>query len=139
MTTRKGLFAVIAAGMMLTSTVALADNLTDAERILCTSVQATVCLIDGDCESGPPWVWGVPQFIEIDFKTNKLSTTKASNENRETSFKRHESADGVIFIQGLEGGRAFSFAIHEETGQRSAAIARDQITVSVFGACTPAL
>ena len=43
-----------------------------------------------------------------------------------------------LFLQGVERGRAFSFAINETTGFVSAAVARDGLTVAVFGACTPA-
>jgi hypothetical protein len=131
-------FLLAVSAAVLASAAGFADDLKGAERILCTPVQATVCYVDGECEIGPPWNWGVPQFIEVDFKAKKLSTTKASHERRETSFKNHERSDGLIFLQGVERGRAFSFVIEEETGMLSAAIARDQITVSVFGACTPA-
>jgi hypothetical protein len=48
-----------------------------------------------------------------------------------------QRTDGMIVLQGFEAGRAFSFVIQEESGQLSAAIARQGITVSVFGACTP--
>jgi hypothetical protein len=65
---------------------AWADDVTGAGRILCTTSQATVCYADGDCEIGPPWLWGVPQFVEVDFATKKLSTTKASHEMRETPY-----------------------------------------------------
>jgi hypothetical protein len=34
-------------------------------------------------------------------------------------------------------GRAFSFVIVEKTGMASIAVAREGMTVSVFGACTP--
>ena len=48
-------------------TAASADDVKGAEAILCTSVQATVCYLEGDCEIGTPWNWNIPQFIEIDF------------------------------------------------------------------------
>jgi hypothetical protein len=115
----------------------LADDLTGADRLLCSSVQATVCWPDGDCEIGPPWNWNIPQFIEIDLATKVLSTTKASGENRKTAIHNLEREEGAIFLQGFEQGRAFSFVITEETGRLAVAVARDGITVSVFGACTP--
>ena len=124
--------------VVLASMPAAADDLTGADRILCTSVQATVCFAEGDCEIGLPWSWGIPQFIEVDFEKETLSTTKASHESRETTFKSYERSEGLILLQGVERGRAFSFVIEEETGLLSAAIATDQMTVSVFGACTPA-
>lgn len=47
-----------------------------------------------------------------------------------------ERVEGLIYLQGIEGGRAFSFVIHEATGRLAAAIARDGLAVTVFGACT---
>ncbi|UCF67814.1 MAG: hypothetical protein JSV80_00520 [Acidobacteriota bacterium] len=115
----------------------LADDLTGASELLWTSVHATVCSPDGECSSGPPWNWDVPQFIEIDLVGKTLSTTKASGENLSTPIGHVSRENGVIFLQAVERGRAFSFAIMEETGMVSAAVARAGLTVSVFGACTP--
>jgi hypothetical protein len=115
----------------------MADDVSGADFVLCSSAQATLCSADGSCESGPPWNWNIPEFIEIDFKANKLGTTEASGENRTTAIKYVERTDGTIFLQGAEQGRAFSFVIDEKTGMLSVAVARDGVTVSVFGACTP--
>jgi hypothetical protein len=114
-----------------------ADDLRGSNRILCTAVQATRCTMDDDCEIGAPWNWNIPQFIEVDLTAKTLATTKASGEQRSTPIKNFERQAGHIFLQGLEGGRAFSFAIDEETGMLSAAVAADGVTVGVFGACTP--
>jgi hypothetical protein len=119
----------------LTSSVG-ADQLSKANLLLCTAVQATVCTPDGDCEIGPPWNWNIPQFIEVDLAAKVLRTTKASGENRATTIKNLERADGNIFLQGVEKGRAFSFAIEEETGFATIAVAREGRGVTVFGACT---
>ena len=51
---------------------------------------------------------------------------------------RNELVDGLIYLQGIEGARAFSFVIDESTGSLTASIARDGISVNVFGACTDA-
>jgi hypothetical protein len=45
---------------------------------------------------------------------------------------------GSLCLQGIEGARAFSFVIDESTGSLTASIARDGISVNVFGACTDA-
>jgi hypothetical protein len=128
---------LLAASMTLASSALQADDLSGASDLLCTSVQATICYADGDCEIGAPWNWNVPQFIEIDLEQKTLSTTEASCENRATPIKSLEYSDGLIFLQGIENGRAFSFVIDEATGFASVAVARAGITVSVFGACTP--
>jgi hypothetical protein len=121
----------------LAARIASADDLTGAQSLLCTSVQATLCTSDGDCETENPWELNIPQFLELDLKGKMMATTKASGENRSTPIRTLEREDGLIFIQGIEMGRAFSFVISEKTGMLSAAVARDGKAVSVFGACTP--
>lgn len=133
----RGAWMGLAAALALVSSPLMADDLTGVNRVLCTSVQATVCVAEGDCEIAPPWSFNIPQFIEIDLTRNTLSTTKASGENRSTPIRNAAREKGLIFLQGVEGGRAFSFVITEETGMASIAVARDGVTVSVFGACTP--
>ncbi len=114
-----------------------ADDLTGADRFLCTAVEANVCSMEGRCASAPPWSFNVPQFIEVDLVEKTLATTEASGENRRTMIKVLEREGGLIFLQGVDMGRAFSFVIAEEDGLASIAVARDGLTVSVFGACTP--
>src|SRR6185369_12754878 len=130
-------YLVIALLVFLPGSAVLGDDLTGANKLLCTAVQATSCRDDGDCVTDVPWKFNVPQFIEIDLAAKRLSTTKASDENRESPINSLTRADGLLVLQGLEEGRAFSFVINETTGRISATVARDGITVSVFGACTP--
>ena len=130
------ILGVVSALVVLAPQLAVADDVHGTDKMICASVEATVCSLDG-CESGTPWLWDIPQFVEVDLKAKRLSTTVASGENRATPIKSLERKDGLIFIQGVENGRAFSFVITESTGVLSAAVAREEITVSVFGACTP--
>jgi hypothetical protein len=53
-------------------------------------------------------------------------------------FSSVQEADGLTYLQGVEGGRAFSFVIDEISGQMTVAISLDGMSVSVFGACTDA-
>ena len=134
----KCLACLLLAGFLaMLPAVAYADNVSGANRLLCSSVQATVCDSTGTCEIGAPWLWNIPQFVVIDLDAKTLGTTKASGENRITPIATLQRVDGLIVLQGVEAGRAFSFVIQEETGQVSVAVAREEITVSVFGACTP--
>lgn len=130
-------YLAIALFVVLPASALLADDLTGATNLLCTSVQATSCRDDGDCVTDNPWAFNIPQFIEIDLIAKNLSTTKASDEIRESPIGNLTRAEGLIVIQGLELGRAYSFVINEKSGRLSAAVSRDGITVSVFGACTP--
>lgn len=118
--------------------VAAAENVTDVTRMICASGQAQICLETGDCYAATPWELSVPGFVVIDTKKGTISTTKASGLNRSTQFTKSERKEGLIHLQGVEGGRAFSFVIHEATGCMTAAIARDGLSVTEFGACTAA-
>ena len=115
----------------------MADSLAGEDQILCSLVLTTVCNEDGDCESGPPWIWDVPQFIVYDLDDEEIRTTEASGENRSTPILNIVRGDGEIAVQGYERGRAFSTVMNEDDGHFSAAIALDGLVISAFGACTP--
>jgi hypothetical protein len=119
------------------ATASRADDLTGQQRILCTVSQVTLCYTDGDCDKGSAWDFDVPQFIEVDLQQKKLSTTKASGQNRTTPIVNLQRDAGQIVAQGYENKRAFSFLIDEKTGWMTVAVARRDVAVTVFGACTP--
>ena len=132
---KKLLFAFLG---LAVSGVAAAENVTDVTRMICASGQAQICLETGECYAATPWELSVPDFVIIDTRKGTISTTKASGLNRSTEFTKSERKEGLIHLQGVEDGRAFSFVIHEQTGRMTAAIARDGLSVTVFGACTEA-
>lgn len=129
----------IALAVMLTlpGQAVWADDLTGSNRFLCASVQATVCFEEGECAIDLPWNLNIPDFVEVDLEARLLSTTAASGLNRETPIEHLGRKDGTIVFHGFEMGRAFSWVITEETGQVTAAIAAEGVSVAVFGACTP--
>ena len=134
---RKRVLGLALAAAASLSSAAFADDLTGQNRILCTAVEVTRCMESGTCSSELPWNLNIPQFIEIDLTAKTFSTTKASGENRATAIRTQIREEGLLVLQGFEAGRAFSFVIHEESGMVSVAVARDGLTVSIFGACTP--
>jgi hypothetical protein len=123
--------------LVVVSAALRADDLTGQDQILCTPVQVSICSPDDQCKVESPWTLNIPQFVEIDLKGQKLSTTKASGENRSTPIRTILKENGEIYLQGVEAGRAFSFVIEEDTGVASIAVAREGKVVSIFGACTP--
>ncbi len=116
---------------------AAADDLTGADRMLCAPGEVTLCAMDGECTSGPPWEFNVPDFIEVDLEARLLKTTEASGENRQTPILQILREEGMIVLQGFETGRAFSFNIDEASGTMTAAAARSGLFVGAFGVCTP--
>ena len=126
-------------GLVLGGVAAISrgDDVTGKDRILCGAVHAAQCTPDGDCHTAPAWELNIPQFIEIDLKNKTVATTKASGENRASSISNVSREGGQVVFQGVQNGRAFSFVITESTGLASVTVAREDMTVSIFGACTP--
>lgn len=114
-----------------------ADDITGADRLLCSSLEVMVATEDGACEVDLPSNLNVPQFVEIDLKAGRLSTTAASGENRATAVDSVKRVNGLIILQGFENARAFSFMISEQTGLLTVAVAHEGMAVTAFGACTP--
>lgn len=126
----------IACTGLLASGMAMSDNLEGSDDLLCAAAQVQICFENGECFSVAPWELSIPDFVVIDTKAKTVSTTKASGQNRSSPFTSVERSDGVIYLQGLEGQRAFSFVIEEASGHMTVAIARDGLSVTVFGVCT---
>jgi hypothetical protein len=134
---RRAHVVVIGTVLAVISTPAvLADDVSGAERLLCASIEATRCDLDG-CVTSDPVLWNIPQFLEIDLAAKRLQTTAASGQNRVTPIATLVRDNGHIYIQGLEGGRAFSLVIHEASGELNAAVAASGTSTAVFAACTP--
>lgn len=117
---------------------AVADDVTGADRLLCATVEVKACAASGECRSVPPAEINVPRFLEVDLARRLLATTAASGESRQTPIEHLRREDGLIAIQGVERERAFSILIAEANGDMTASVARKELGVVVFGACTPA-
>ena len=124
---------LITAGMGAAS----ADNVTGADKLLCSVNIALLCTDDGECEAGTPWSMNLPEFIEVHISEKMLSTTKTSSEKRITPINHLGRSDGAIFVHGNQNGRAFSFVITEETGMVTYAVAAETMVITGFGACLP--
>jgi hypothetical protein len=129
--------ALVAAALIIAAVPSPADDVRQADQLLCSGGSATVCHEDGTCESGPPRRWNIPDFVILDLAGKMMRTTAASPEPRQTPIETVKRDGGLLILQGSEMGRAFSFVITEETGTLSVAVAREGVTVAVFGACTP--
>lgn len=127
-----GLMVALLAG------TAVADDLSGADRLLCSTTQATACGMAAECETLPPAELNIPQFVVVDLAGKELRTTPASGEDRRSAVQTVHRDAGEIVLQGYEGGRAFSLVIQETTGQASFASAAQGRAVMAFAACTPA-
>jgi hypothetical protein len=113
------------------------DSVGGKDHVLCTTLHVGQCTSDGQCKSDPLASLNVPQFFDVNLKDHIVTTTKASGENRSSPVGSVTRDAGAVLFQGAESGRAYSFFINESSGMASIAITTDELTVSVFGACTP--
>lgn len=127
---------LIAILLLAASPALVADDLTGANRFLCSVVTVGRCDADG-CETSTPDDATIPQFVIVDLGAKLLSTTPASGQNRTTPIESLRRDGGLIVLQGLQNGRAFSFVISEKSGNASVAIAREELVLAVSAACTP--
>lgn len=123
---------------LMTCSAANADDVTGSDRILCSVSTQMLCVEDGECFPMSVLDLDVPQFIVIDVKKGTIKSTAASGDGRENKVANLVRENGRTFLQGIEDNRAFSILIEDDLGRLTGAVARDGITVSVFGACTDA-
>ena len=118
---------------------AWADDLTGVDRFICSAGSVSACCDDGECASGTAAELGVPQFMEFDLTQKRVSTTKASGLNRATAIDNLKRENGIIVMQGVENGRAYSFVVDEKQGTLSATVAVQEAGCNIigFGTCTP--
>jgi hypothetical protein len=127
--------AIAVAGTLIGGLVQ-ADNLDGVDEMICAPSQVQICIENDTCYSATPADLGIPEFVIINMKKKMISTTRSSGLNRSTPFSSVNKSGGLIYLQGNEGERLFSFIIDVATGKMTVAVARDGISVSVFGACT---
>jgi len=120
---------------LLAISAATAENLAGVDEMICSVAKVKICLESGECYAADPVDLSIPDFVVINTRSKTVATTKSSELNRSTGFDKVEKEDGLVFLQGIEGGRAFSFVIDEATGRMTVAVSRDGFSVSVFGAC----
>lgn len=126
---------LLACSAIFVGSAVSADNLAGVTEMVCSTARAQICFETGECFASAPWELNIPGFVVIDTKKKTVRTTKASAQNRSTAFTRVEIDDRSITLQGMDMG-AFSLVIDVVTGRLTGAIARDGMSVSVFGACT---
>ena len=130
-------FAITVAAMLFTS-AAIADDLSDTDKLICSTGHASLCYEEGTCTSMVAFDVGIPDFVLVDLDKNTLSTVGTIDLKRSSAIDHLTRESGVIHIQGNELDRSFSIVIDETTGRMSAAIATNGLTITTFGACTDA-
>lgn len=129
---------LIVGGLAFVSCSALADQLGDANDLLCYGLTATICELDGHvCESFEPWELNLPDFVEVDLRNSTISSTEASLEELVTPVTTIVRSEGRIVLQGMEGDKAFSWVMSQDTGEGTMTVSAVHLGVTIFTVCTP--
>ena len=125
------------AALLLPISPVLADDLTGAQTLICAAREIHACTAGAGCAKVDPADLNVPDFLVVDLAARQLRTTPASGENRTSAIQLISRDSGLLFLQGVDNGRAWSFLIDEEGGSLTVSVARETLSVSAFGTCTP--
>lgn len=122
---------------LLVSGALMADEVTGSDSLLCYALSAARCELDGNCVQTQPWELNLPDFIKLDLKAKRATTTEASGFLRETAIRTVERGNGSILLQGVQGERAFSWLIAEATGEGTLTVSSPAAGLTLFTVCTP--
>ncbi|HVR97077.1 MAG TPA: hypothetical protein VMW27_10715 [Thermoanaerobaculia bacterium] len=123
--------------VLLPAAPLLGDGLGGHDAFLCAVLEVSRCTPEEGCARVALADLNIPDFVEIDLAAKLVRTTAASGENRSTPVLSAVRQEGLIFLQGVEKGRAWSFVLDEESGRLTAAVAREELSVNAFASCTP--
>jgi hypothetical protein len=127
----------LAAGLGLLASPVSAAGIDGTAPLICASIKAFDCAANGDCLQGTAESVNVPQFIRLDFTEKVARATRPDGEERTSQIDSVTQNDGVLILQGAQGGLGWSMAIARDGGKMALTAAGEQVGFVIFGACTP--
>jgi hypothetical protein len=122
---------------------AAAGDFDGSKDLLCAVMDIIECLPGGKCIEVTAEEVGIPNFLRIDFKKQKLSATFADGSQKISPIVNLEKIDGKVILQGAEDGiegvrdgLGWSLAIDEKNGKMVLTASGDAVAFAMFGACT---
>ena len=122
----------------------LAGEFDGSQKLYCALMDTVQCLPGGECQEIEAEEVNLPNFLVIDFKKEKITTTKARGNKRTSKIENKKQVDGKLIVQGAEDGAegvkdglGWSIAINETTGKMVLTGSGDDVGFVFFGACTP--
>jgi hypothetical protein len=115
-----------------------------SKPLYCALMDTVQCLPGGECQEIEAEEVNLPNFLVIDFKKEKITTTKARGNQRTSKIENKKQVDGKLIVQGAEDGAegvkdglGWSIAINDTTGKMVLTGSGDDVGFVFFGACTP--
>jgi len=105
--------------------------------LVCAVIEVFDCQASGDCQRSMAESVNLPQFVKVNFAEKTLSTPEQGEHKSVTPITHVDRVDGSMILQGVEGSRAWSMIITQETGKMTATVSDQHVGFVVFGACLP--
>ena len=125
------------------SAPAVAGDFDGSKNLLCAVMDIIECVPGGKCQEATAEEVGIPNFLRIDFKKQKLSATFADGSKKISPIVNSEKIDGKFILQGAEDGiegvrdgLGWSLSIDEDNGKMVLTASGDAVAFVMFGACT---
>ena len=125
------------------SVPAAAGDFDGSKDLLCAVMDIIECVPGGKCQDVTAEEVGIPNFLRIDFKKQKLSATFADGRKNTSPIVNFEKIDGKLILQGAEDGvegvrdgLGWSLAIDEDNGKMVLTASGEAVAFAMFGACT---
>jgi len=106
-----------------------------SKPLLCAIHDADECVEDGPCLDGDADDVRLPAFVRIDVKGKKIMILDDGREDETTTIQNVSKSDGALVIQGVEGGRGWTYLINGE-GETVLTVSGDGVAWAAFGDCT---
>ena len=133
----KRLLIILTGIGLLCAARARAGDFDGSKPLICAVIQTIACPRNEDIEVGTAEDVDLPQFFFIDFEKRLVTGKMSGGEVRETKIESLKHEDGMLILQGVQRGKAWSAVINEETGKTTITGANDVAGFVVFAACTP--
>lgn len=135
MTTKQILPFLVLTGYALAANAAT-ESFDGSKPLLCATIKTTECGSQARCQHGTSDSIGFPQFLQIDPQQKSIKATRPDGTALNAAITNITRLDDRLVLQGVENSLGWSVTISHRTGRMVLAIAGDQITFGVFGACT---
>jgi len=112
-----------------------AGDFDGSKPLICAVIDVYECEANHACEQVTIEDINFVRFLDINFKENKITGTRANGQALSTGIKSQISIDGMLILQGVENGKGWTLAISETNGKMVLTVSGDEEGFVVFGAC----
>ena len=104
-------------------------------NLICSVSNVVGCLNGPQCLQGRASDFDLPVFMVIAFDEKVVRETRLSGDSA-SPIQNLQVTGSQLVLQGVENGHGWVMAIHRDNGQMSVGTIGEDLSFSMFGACT---